>query len=84
MRVCVGGGGGEGGWLGVRPPSHPLVTGLLAIICTFLYLLSFKGSWNSEKIVMESHGKVMEFNLRNSVGTLLDNFFFWGGGGSKG
>ena len=35
-----------------------------------LYILLVSKSWNSEKMVMESHGKVMEFHLRMSVGNL--------------
>ena len=58
----------------VRPPQHPLVVldqvaGVVEAV--HLYILLVSKSWNSEKMVMESHGKVMEFHLRMSVGTLL-------------
>ena len=35
-------------------------------------LSSFTKSWNSKKMVMESHGKVMEFHFQISVGTLFE------------
>ena len=67
----------------VRPPQHPLGTDMLykvvldqvagVVEAVHLYILLVSKSWNSEKMVMESHGKVMEFHLRMSVGNVLRN-----------
>ena len=66
----------------VRPPRHTLCTGMLyevvidgvagVVEAVHFYIWLVSKSWNSEKIVMESHGKVMEFHFWISVGT------FWG------
>ena len=64
----------------VRLPQHPLGTDMLykvvldrvagVVEAVHLYILLVSKSWNSQKMVMESHGKVIEFHLRMSVGTL--------------
>ena len=46
------------------------VAGVVEAVHFYIWLVS--KSWNSEKIVMERHGKVMEFYFWISVGT------FWG------
>ena len=68
-------GGGGGGV--VQPPRHLSGTDLLYDVVTdrvagvveavhfYIWLV-----WNSDKMVMESHGKVMEFHFWISVGTL--------------
>ena len=45
------------------------VAGVVEAVHMYIWLVS--KSWNSEKMVMESHGKVMEFHFRMSVGTLF-------------
>ena len=75
VRVCGGGGGGV-----VQPPRHLSGTGMLYKVVTdrvagvveavHFYIWLVSKSWNSDKMVMESHGKVMEFYFWISVGTL--------------
>ena len=47
-----------------------------AVLFKMYILYSFTKSWNSEKMVMERHGKVMEFPFQISVGKMGAPFFY--------